>query len=96
MKITENNSSETEDKVQENKVESINKNENSDSTFEKINQNILINLEKKYPRISKENFENKKFSDLIYVSPEETINDIYQNSSNIDSKEITNEFEITD
>lgn len=92
----ENNSSETEDKVQENKVESINKNENSDSTFEKINQNILINLEKKYPRISKENFENKKFSDLIYVSPEETINDIYQNSSNIDSKEITNEFEITD
>lgn len=34
----ENNSSETEDKVQENKVESINKNENSDSTFEKINK----------------------------------------------------------
>ena len=92
----ENNSSESEDKVQENKIESINKNKNNDSTFEKINQNILINLEKKYPRISKENFENKNFSDLIYVSPEETINDIHQNSSNIDNKEITNEFEITD
>lgn len=92
----ENNYSEIEDKVQENKIESINKNKNNDSTFKKINQSILINLEKKYPRISKENFENKNFSDLIYVSSEETINDIHQNSSNIDSKEITNEFEITD
>lgn len=92
----ENNFSEIEDKVQENKIESINKNKNNDSTFEKINQSVLINLEKKYPRISKENFENKNFSDLIYVSSEETINDIHQNSSNIDSKEITNEFEITD
>lgn len=92
----ENNFSEIEDKVQENKIESINKNQNNDSTFEKINQSVLINLEKKYPRISKENFENKNFSDLIYVSSEETINDIHQNSSNIDSKEITNEFEITD
>ena len=46
--------------------------------------------------IFRENFENKNFSDLIYVSPEETINDIHQNSSNIDNKEITNEFEITD
>lgn len=92
----ENIFSEIEDKVQENKIESINKNKNNDSTFKKINQSILINLEKKYPRISKENFENKNFSDLIYVSSEETINDIHQNSSNIDSKEITNEFEITD